>query len=510
MVDVVLYSFAVTHPTQSFIRNWVNKMKYYHALSPVLIGISIVLVQSQVAVGLSASEVEKIAREITVQIVDSQNPSFAGSGIIIKQTGNTYTVLTARHVAKEGKKQIITPDKQTYQINNIKPLSGLDLAVVEFNSIKTYSVAKIGDSEKATASTTVYLTGFPAKTAVISNPYFSFNKGQVNANGAAQRDGYNLIYDNKTLIGMSGGAVLNEQGELVGIHGRADVQEVGLGTTIYSALQQMLAVGVDVGVRPPGVVAAAPKADDFYIKANEKILQNDYKGAIADLNQAIRLNPNYANAYNDRGAARAQLGDKQSAIVDYNTAIKINPNYSSAYSNRGGARYELGDKQGAIADYNTAIKINPNYATPYNNRGFVRRDLGDKQGAIADYNKAIQINPNYVEPYNNRGFARRELGDKQGAIADYNTAIKINPNYANAYNNRGFARYELGDKQGAIADYNKAIQIDPNYASAYRNRGNARNDLGDKQGAIADLQKAADLFRQQGKTADYRTTVGGD
>lgn len=226
-------------------------MKYYHALSPVLIGVSMVLVQSQVAVGLSASEVEKIGRGITVQIVDSQNPSFAGSGIIIKHTGNTYTMLTAYHVVKAGNKyQIITPDQQSYLINTVKQLQGLDLAVVEFSSNKTYSVAKIGDSDKATASTTVYLTGFPAKTAVISNPYFSFNKGQVNANGAAQRDGYNLIYDNKTLIGMSGGAVLNEQGELVGIHGRADVQEVGLGTTIYSGLRQMLAVGVDVGVRP--------------------------------------------------------------------------------------------------------------------------------------------------------------------------------------------------------------------------------------------------------------------
>lgn len=114
-------------------------MKYYHALSPVLIGISIVLVQSQVAVGLSASEVEKIAREITVQIVDSQNPSFAGSKIIIKQIGNVYTVLTAGHVVREGKKQIITPDKQSYQIKNIKPLPSLDLAVVEFNSNQKYT-----------------------------------------------------------------------------------------------------------------------------------------------------------------------------------------------------------------------------------------------------------------------------------------------------------------------------------------------------------------------------------
>ncbi|MBW4573164.1 MAG: serine protease [Tolypothrix carrinoi HA7290-LM1] len=194
-------------------------MKYYHALSPVLIGVSMVLVQSQVAVGLSATEVEKIGREITVQIVDSQNPSFAGSGIIIKQIGNVYTVLTAGHVVKEGKKQIITPDKQSYQIKNIKPLQSLDLAVVEFNSNQKYTTAKIGDSDKVTNNSVVYVAGFPAKTSVTPNVDFRMKDGKVDAKGS-QRDGYDLSYDNRTFGGMSGGAILNEQGELIGIHSR--------------------------------------------------------------------------------------------------------------------------------------------------------------------------------------------------------------------------------------------------------------------------------------------------
>jgi tetratricopeptide (TPR) repeat protein len=458
-------------------------MKYYHALSPALIGVSMVLVQSQVAVGLSASEVEKIAREITVQVVDSENPNFAGSGTIIKHTGNTYTVLTAGHVAKGGKKQIITPDKQSYQIKNIKPLPSLDLAVVEFNSNQTYTTAKIGDSDKVKNNSVVYVAGFPAKTAVTPNVDFRMKDGKVDAKGS-QRDGYDLSYDNRTSRGMSGGAILNEEGELIGIHGRAiteaseeDPGQVVItgasGTTIYSSLRQMLAVGVDVGVKPPNVVATAPTADDFYIKGNEKYGQKDYKGARADFTEAIRLNPNSDKAYYSRGIAC----------------------------------YKLGDKQGAIADFNSAIKINPNNDNAYIGRGNVRSDLGDKLGAIADFNSAIKINPNLVEAYNNRGVTRSSLGDKQGAIADYNSAIKINPNLAQAYNNRGNARDDLGDKQGAIADYNSAIKINPNNAYAYYNRGVVRDNLGDKQGGIADLQKAAELFQQQGNTASYQQAL---
>ncbi|MDM3852007.1 MAG: tetratricopeptide repeat protein [Aphanizomenon gracile PMC627.10] len=233
----------------------------------------------------------------------------------------------------------------------------------------------------------------------------------------------------------------------------------------------------------------------------------DKQGAIDDYNQAIKFNPNLAQAYYNRGNVRDDLGDKQGAIDDYNQAIKINPNYALAYNNRGLTRKELGDKQGAIDDYNQAIKINPNSALAYNNRGIVRKELGDKQGAIDDYTQAIKINPNSALAYNNRGVVRNELGDKQGAIDDYNLAIKFNPNLAQAYNNRGVVRNELGDKQGAIDDYNLAIKFNPNYALAYNNRGIVYDQLGDKQKAREDLQRAAQLFMAQGKTADYEKAM---
>ncbi|PMB48039.1 hypothetical protein CEN41_02445 [Fischerella thermalis CCMEE 5330] len=85
------------------------------------------------------------------------------------------------------------------------------------------------------------------------------------------------------------------------------------------------------------------------------------------------------------------MGDKQGAIADYTSAIKINPNYAKAYNNRGNARRLLGDKQGAIADFNTALKINPNLAQAYGQRGIVRALTGDKQGGIADLQKAAEL-----------------------------------------------------------------------------------------------------------------------
>ncbi|ALB41433.1 MULTISPECIES: tetratricopeptide repeat protein [unclassified Anabaena] len=244
---------------------------------------------------------------------------------------------------------------------------------------------------------------------------------------------------------------------------------------------------------------------------NEKwgVLSNlkRYREAAAAINKAIEFSPR-AGFYYNRGIVRDDLGDKPGAIDDYTQAIKFNPNYADAYYNRGIVRDDLGDKPGAIDDYTQAIKINPNLALAYYNRGIVRYELGDKPGAIADFNLAIKINPNYALAYNNRGVVRNDLGDKPGAIDDYNQAIKINPNLAQAYYNRGIVRDELGDKPGAIDDYNQAIKINPNYANAYTNRGVVYYELGDKQKAREDLQRAAQLFKAQGNTAFSEKIMG--
>ncbi|NMF66565.1 hypothetical protein DP113_22855 [Brasilonema octagenarum UFV-E1] len=492
-------------------------MNFYYRLAPAVIGVSIAVVQTQVAVALSPAEVNKTAKEITV-LIQSKKPRY-GSGVIIKKEGNTYTVLTSYHVVEVADKyEIVTPDGQRHSLNysSVKPLqTEVDLAVVQFTSSQNYTVAKIGNSDSSTEGTTAYIAGFPAPTFAINQSTYTFSDGRITANASKPlRDGYALVYSNNTSDGMSGGAVLNEKGELVGVHGRADKDEkksktgFNLGIPINTFLRLSAKVGVDVGVSAPNTqVATKPIAADFYIQGLNKYSKGDLKAAINDYTEAIRLNPNYAYAYGDRGLARFDSGDKQGAIDDLNQALRIDRNLAPAYNARGFVRYKLGDKQGSISDFNSALRINPNFALAYVNRGNARDDLGDPQGAIADYNIALRINPNFAVTYYERGVTRYRLGDKQGAIADYTEAIHFNSNYVSAYNNRGHIRYNLGDKQGAIADYNSALRINPNYAHAYYNRGIARSDLGDKQGAIADLQKAVDLYRQQGNTAYYQKAL---
>ncbi len=537
-------------------------MKFYYALAPVIIGVTIALVQPQIAVALSSTEVAKLTKAITV-LIDNKNGS--GTGVIIKHEGNTYTVLTTKHVVEnQTEYEIVTPDGQRYPLDykTVKKLPEVDLAIVQFTSDQSYAVAKIGNSDEAIEGATAYVAGFPQAKGAISNSIYNFTDGRITANASKPlRNGYALVYSNDTLPGMSGGPVLNEKGELVGIHGMGDTIEnfqisdqnpniiiktgFNLGIPINTFLKLSANAGADVGVSPPSTpIATAPKADDFFIQAEDKYDKGDYQGAIADYSQALKINPNLAQAYYRLGLTRSKSGDNQKAVEnlqkatelftaqgkkadairsqgvvrsllkDYKgaiaaltEAIRLNVKDTLAYNNRGNARSELGDLQGAIADYSQALNINPNYTQAYINRGNARSASKDKQGAIADYNQALKINPNYALAYNNRGIARSDLGDLQGAIADYNQALNINPNYANAYYSRGNASSALGDLQSAIADYSQALNINPNYANAYYSRGIARATLEDKQGAIADSQQAANLFLEQGKTDQYKKTL---
>jgi tetratricopeptide (TPR) repeat protein len=488
---------------------------YNARLSAAILGVGFALVQMQPAQSLTKVEVGKVAQSITVMIQSAQNPRDAGSGIIIKREGETYTVLTAHHVVQNSPNyKVMTPDKKMNPIvqGSIKPLPGVDLALVQFKSGGSYGVAKMGDSTQNPSGSASFVSGFPASNvnAVMSAEYY-FTSGEIVANASRpNKEGYALAYSNATFPGMSGGPVLNEQGELIGIHGRGEraerlqdsqvrndvavlKTEFNYAIPINTFLTLAPQVNKTLALKTPSPsVSSAPKADDFFLQGDEKYKTGDLKGAVENYSQALRLNPNYGEAYFGRGDARGDLGDKQGAIEDLTQAIRINPNQLRSYGSRGVFRSLSGDQEGAKADFQKALKISINAEDyrDYIGRGVAYVGLGDHKSAIADYDKAIRLAPNYALAYANRGSTRNALGDNKGAIADLDQAIRLNPKYAPAYGLRGTARMALGDNKGGIADFDQVIRLDPKVAPAYASRGNARIALGDNKGAIADFEQA--------------------
>ncbi len=490
-----------------------------------LIGVAatIPLVQT-VAVAKSQVEVSAIATSISVLIT---SPSGQGSGVLLKHEGDIYTVLTSAHVVKKKVSyKITTPDEKQYEIISSSIVSApgdIDLAVVKFKATTKYPIAKLGNCNILTRGMDLYVAGFPGRDRAITSSILVVREGKISANSNKTFDhGYSLIYSNDTVNGMSGGAVLNSNGELVAIHGVGDRDDDGRknGFNLGIPIERFGMVASRMGVDLKGQVGAIPKdtalkADDYFASAVQKYEKRDIKGALADYNSAIQLDPSYAIAYQNRGILKQfNLRDIKGALADYNRSIQLNPN-NAAYNNRGMLKkIEFQDYQGALSDYNRAIQLDPGVAFVYNNRALLKNEnFQDYQGALIDYNRAIQLDPGGAIYYRDRGSLKyHTLQDYQGALADYNRAIQLNPSDDVAYANRGSLKYEkLQDYQGTLADFNRAIQLDPSNATVYSNRGVLKQKkLQDYQGALADYNRAIQLKPKVANTYANRGSLKYD
>ncbi|MCP2731636.1 J domain-containing protein [Limnofasciculus baicalensis] len=132
-------------------------------------------------------------------------------------------------------------------------------------------------------------------------------------------------------------------------------------------------------------------AQDFYIRAVSKGIDKDYQGAIKDCTRAIEINPNFVEAYVERGTSRYKLGDARATLQDCTQALSINPKFAPAYYYQGKARYRLGYTQAAISAYTQAIDHNSNYPESYYYRGSANIDLKEYDLAVADLTKATEL-----------------------------------------------------------------------------------------------------------------------
>ncbi|MGL5064260.1 MAG: COP23 domain-containing protein [Microcoleus sp.] len=209
-------------------------MKSFDRLALVLIGSVVftcfsfadLFVQPQSSMVIAQEDVNTIAEQITVMIDGpDDDPISKGSGVIVRRQGNIYYVITNSHVVeKNGEYQLRTADGNRYVVNyrHIQKLPGLDLAVVQFSSNKTYRVAQLGDSDRVSRRQKIYVVGYATPGVAISSRPFIPAEGMILDRVPASTEGYALVYNlNIILPGMSGGPILDEGGRLIGINGLA-------------------------------------------------------------------------------------------------------------------------------------------------------------------------------------------------------------------------------------------------------------------------------------------------
>lgn len=307
--------------------------------------------QSEAVFALSNSEIASQTQAFTVQINGKQT----GTGTTIEKSGNTYKVLTCWHVVDEpGEYEIITRDGKTHQATQIYNLPGVDLAIVEFDSTNSYQMAELGNSETAIPGESAYTAGYPDPFPGFPERSYTFLGVSIISKQQKGDRGYQIIYNNPSPPGSSGGGIFDNKGRLIGVNGRvisegntSNTYGAGIPLQVYLASRDNLVLNI----------------------GQNKLRARDYKGALEEMDRAINRNPDLIDAYIERAKVFSQVGRYSEAIKDLNYVLKNDLENVIAYSYRGLNYSYLEEYKKAFADHEKAIDLNPDLDLVYANRG---------------------------------------------------------------------------------------------------------------------------------------------
>ena len=175
-------------------------------------------------------------------------------------------------------------------------------------------------------------------------------------------------------------------------------------------------------------------------------------------------------------------GDSARAIADFDQAIRLDPKDSLAFHNRGLAYRSKGDLAHAIADFDESIRIDPKFARAYYNRGLVYGKKGDSRRAVADFQEAMRLDPGDSSPYNSAAWilascSADKCRDGAKAVELATKACSLtswkDPDYLDTL---GVAYAEVGDFEQAIKFEKQALQF-PEWADKQGEGARKRLDL---------------------------------
>ncbi|MCM1349126.1 MAG: tetratricopeptide repeat protein [Firmicutes bacterium] len=203
-----------------------------------------------------------------------------------------------------------------------------------------------------------------------------------------------------------------------------------------------------------------PGFDGGYLgRAKMRLEKKDTVSALEDINKALSINKNAVNGYLMRADISIHRNqDYTQALADMDEAIKLQPRVAGYFINRAFIRYRLDDYFGAMSDYDYALQLDPaNFVAVYN-RALLRMEVHDYNKAIDDLTQVLALRPQEYRALYNRAMLYREIGDMKNALTDISHVIDVIPNFALAYYLLYDIKHTMGMK-GAQADLDKSIAL---------------------------------------------------
>ena len=231
----------------------------------------------------------------------------------------------------------------------------------------------------------------------------------------------------------------------------------------------------------------------YFFRGIAKYNLGDLRGAKADFDKSVQINPVFTSGYHYLGITESRFGNYDVALSNLQRAIDLRPGSEGLYFSRGVTYFLSQQFELAVADFDKYIRKQPKDPSAFLNRGASHLFLGDTLKAFNDYNKAIKLDRFDSEGYVRRGRLYAEQKDYDNAIADMDKAIELDTLNTFAYFNRAIMFYEKQDYRKAMADLNKVLEEEPGNALTLYNRGLIHAQLGAYEEALSDLDRVLNI-----------------
>jgi serine/threonine-protein kinase len=197
------------------------------------------------------------------------------------------------------------------------------------------------------------------------------------------------------------------------------------------------------------------------------------------------------------GKLHANMKEWDKAEAAFTEAIKLDPECAEAYHRRAGSRFNGGKVKESLPDFDVVARLDPKNAEVFKNRGLAYLKLLRIEEAVADLRHAQELDPDHPELYRKamslafaqRGYVKAQAKRTEEAISDMDEALRLDPTNAEVFDKRGSLHYNLKHFKEAVADFTEAIRLDPNQPVYYLHRGFAHEALGQKDEAAEDYKK---------------------
>lgn len=434
-------------------------------------------------------------REIYLQTLKSialiENEEGIGTGWILSLEDRL--LVTNKHVVspyEEVKVYFPTYVEGALQVEradlaNAKPVRGVvldsteeaDLAIVQVDKFPEGSVAlPISPSSSAPGERVHAIGGLPRG----SQGMWKYSTGFVSQVSLGFATGHEIRIMQSNIDvnpGNSGGPVVNDAGQLVGVCQsiNPDARDVSYNIDVSEVRKytdKML----------PLIRSQQP---DALVELGQRHRQEGrLEAAMRLLTQALRVQPGMGAAKAERGWVFLEMGDKVTALNDFSDAIKADPNLTAAWRGRGRTYREMGKYAEAASDLSTAISCDPQDAALYNERALAQEFGESFELALSDYQRAIQLAPRNTIYLANRADLFIKLSRIAEARKDLEKTLEMNPQYAWATNLMGDTYYREKAYQQSLEYYLRAHELSKDNPRFLADLGEAVQALGNHEAGV--------------------------